>query len=63
MREEFEKWISSAPFERCVRRYPDGPERVSWPGQYRDVSTELAWQAWQEAWKQATEFEERIRVV
>lgn len=51
MREEFEKWISAPPYERSIRRYPDDAERFAWPGQYREVSTELAWQAWQEAAK------------
>ena len=53
LRQRFEKWITSAPFEKSVERFPDDQTRVSWPGNYRDINVELAWQAWQEAARQS----------
>jgi hypothetical protein len=43
----FERWITAPPFEMGVTRYPPGDERA-WPGQYCDISVEIAWEAWQE---------------
>ena len=51
MREEFEAWISSPPYEKRTKRYPDDPVKYAWPGNYLDVNVELAWQAWQQAAK------------
>ena len=45
----FERWISRAPFERAVARWPNDPERYAWPGHYCDYDVQLAWEAWQEA--------------
>ena len=50
-RAEFEAWITAPPFERCIDRYPEGPDKYAWPGAYEDLCTDLAWQAWQEARK------------
>jgi hypothetical protein len=55
MREQFERWISSAPYEMPVVRFPDEPENYAWPGNYKNIAVELAWQAWQEASKRASE--------
>lgn len=43
-REAFEAWVSDAPYEKNTARYnsPLDP----WPGQYKRVDVELAWQAW-----------------
>ena len=49
MREEFEKWISSPPFERSVDRYPEDAEKFAWPGNYKDLDVDLAWFTWQAA--------------
>jgi len=48
-REAFEAAISCPPYERNIRRYPEEPERYAWPGNYRDISVDLAWCMWQEA--------------
>jgi len=53
LRRRFEAWITSAPFEKNIERFPNDPTRFSWPGNYREISVELAWQAWQEAARQA----------
>ena len=45
-REAFEAWISAPPFEQSVSRLNASS---AWPGSYRDIATDLAWQAWQEA--------------
>lgn len=50
-REAFEKWISSPPYECDISRWPDVADK-SWPGQYHNIATQLAWQAWQEAIRQ-----------
>ena len=43
---EFEEFITSSPFERCIDRFPDN-HKSSWPGSYKDLSVELAWESWQ----------------
>jgi len=48
MRKLFETWISSPPYERDVARWPKNHHHA-WPGQYKDLAVELAWEAWQEA--------------
>lgn len=42
----FEVWISAPPYEHEVLRYPMDEVNYAWPGQYRNNSVELAWQAW-----------------
>ena len=43
IRNEFEAWISATPFEKDVSRFG---ENSAWPGGYRKLDVELAWQAW-----------------
>jgi hypothetical protein len=45
-REAFEAWAKSAPYEYDTSRFPMDRDKFSWPGQYRDVSVEFAWEAW-----------------
>ena len=45
-RSQFESWISAPPYERSVDRFPDDQEKWAWPGQYRDIAVQLAWEAW-----------------
>lgn len=45
-RKLFEAFISSPPFEKDVSRYPNDHDRFAWPGSYRDISVDLAWNAW-----------------
>lgn len=49
MRDEFEKWISGGPYEKPVDRFPDLDDKEAWPGQYRALDVQLAWEAWQAA--------------
>lgn len=49
LREEFEQWITTSPYERCVDRYPDDASKYAWPNCYIDYYVHLAWDAWQEA--------------
>jgi hypothetical protein len=51
-REAFEKEITRFPYEKDVRRFPDN-DRQAWPGNYRDIDVDLAWQMWQERALQA----------
>jgi hypothetical protein len=44
-RDQFEAWISAAPYEKDIRRYDQAPTSA-WPGQYRDIDVQLAWEAW-----------------
>jgi hypothetical protein len=53
-RDAFEAWVSSPPFERSVDRFPEHPGLYSWPGSYRDIDVDLAWQAWQAAVEAST---------
>ena len=48
-REKFEKWIAAPPYERCVCRWPNDETKHAWPGQYKDVNVQLAWESWHEA--------------
>ena len=48
-REAFEKWISQPPYEKDITKYPDDPEFAAWPKCYRDISVQIAWDAWQAA--------------
>jgi hypothetical protein len=45
-RSSFEAWISAPPFEREVERFG---EHSAWPGNYREIDVDLAWQAWSAA--------------
>jgi len=45
-RAAFEQWVSVPPYERPVHR--QGQSRA-WPGQYHDIETQIAWEAWQAA--------------
>lgn len=47
MRTQFEAWITAPPIEASVARL--GETAASWPGQYANYSTQLAWEAWQAA--------------
>lgn len=49
VRRQFEAWVSAAPFERSIERFADNPVRHAWPGAYRDITVDLAWQAWLES--------------
>jgi len=48
-RKAFEMWISSPPYEKDITKYPDDPELAAWPKCYRDISVQIAWDAWQAA--------------
>lgn len=52
MRNLFEVWISGPPYEKSADRYPD-EGLVAWPGQYHDLTVQLAWEAWRDAWREA----------
>ncbi len=45
-RAAFEAWISSPPYEREIERFGEGS---AWPGNYRDIDVDLAWNAWIDA--------------
>src|SRR6185503_18149669 len=43
-REEFEAFVSAPPFEYGLEIQP---ENGAWPGNYRSIAVQLAWEAWQ----------------
>lgn len=49
-RSRFEKWVQSMEYE--VLRYSNDETKHAWPGQYRDIKVQLAWEAWLESSKQ-----------
>lgn len=51
LREKFESWISSPPFELNVNRWPNDETKYAWPNQYQNTEVELAWQAWNEGYE------------
>lgn len=55
IRASFEAWITSLPYEREIKRWPNDGVKHAWPGQYCDITTQLAWEAWQESADRALE--------
>lgn len=58
-RKRFERWISSPPYEQPTKRFPKDPQAAGWPGQYREIDVQLAWEAFQEGAKSPTPKEQR----
>ncbi len=48
-RAAFEAWITEEPFSKHIDRFTSYD--AVWPGQYKELSVELAWKAWIEAVK------------
>ena len=48
-RRSFEDWIGGPPYERDLCRWPMDETKHAWPGQYKDIAVQLAWEAWCEA--------------
>lgn len=48
-RRSFEDWIGGPPYERDLYRWPMDETKYAWPGQYKDIAVQLAWEAWCEA--------------
>ena len=48
-RSDFETWITAQPYERDAYRWPKGETKHAWPGQYKDIAVQLAWEAWCES--------------
>lgn len=46
LRRSFEAWISAPPYEHEVLRYDT---KYAWPGAYRSITVQLAWEAWRES--------------
>ncbi len=42
-RERFEAIVSSSPYEKSIRRWPDDATTHAWPGSYRDLDVDFAW--------------------
>jgi len=59
-RDEFEAWISATQDEIDTARYPGWYEE-KWPAEYRDETTQQAWEAWEETTKRAYAEIERLR--
>lgn len=55
VREAFEAFIKAPPFEEITLRYPNDETKYAWPGQYRNSRVQLAWEAWQEAYRLAVQ--------
>jgi len=55
IRAEFEAFISLPPHEKEISRFP-GDGSSAWPGSYKNLIVDLAWDAWQ-ASRQALEGE------
>lgn len=45
-RAAFEAWISGPPNSLTIERYPKNGNKHEPPGEYRDFSVQLAWEAW-----------------
>lgn len=48
-RRSFEDWITAPPYEYDTYRWPMDETKYAWPGQYKDIAVQLAWEAWCEA--------------
>lgn len=53
-RREFEQSVGAEPYTKSVQRYPDDSS-TAWPGQYVDISVQLAWECWETARTRAEE--------
>lgn len=42
-RRRFEAFVTQSPFTRSVTRFD---AEAAWPGSYRDLAVDLAWQSW-----------------
>ena len=62
-RTDFEKWISSAPYEMSTDKYPDDPALYAWPKVYKDPSVQIAFDAYLEALQHAGQGEAVAEVV
>lgn len=60
LREQFEQWIADPPYEKCIDRFPDDPKNYCWPGNYRDITVQLAWDAWRESQNRILPFAQRV---
>jgi hypothetical protein len=47
-RKRFEEWISDEPYSKPTDRFSDSA-KAAWPGQYKDIAVQLAWEAWNES--------------
>jgi len=47
-RERFEKWITRAPYQYRIDRFPDNEGHIL-AGKYRVIDVRLSWEAWQQA--------------
>lgn len=45
----FEAEASAPPYEKNLARWPDDQKNFAWPGQYKDIAVEFAWEMWQAA--------------
>ena len=52
VREAFEKWINSPPYEKSIKRFASDE---SWPESYLSYEVHLAWDAWQAALRHGAE--------
>jgi len=59
-RAEFESFISLPPHEKEISRFPEDGSSA-WPGSYKNLIVDLAWDAWQ-ASRQALEGDEQVSV-
>ncbi len=51
LRASFEAWISASSHNYlALKRYPDLPDKL-WIGSYQKDSVQLAWEAWQAAFR------------
>lgn len=48
-REQFEKWISSPPYEQSIERLPPGYAAYPWTAEYVNVNVQMAWESWRES--------------
>ena len=61
VRQVFEAWISGPPYERETERWPQDETLYAWPGQYKDITVEVAWDAWQESGRETPALRDRIK--
>lgn len=47
-RRAFEDWIGGPPYERDIARWHNDEAKCQWPGQYKDNTVQIAWEAWNE---------------
>ena len=61
LRSAFQVWITAFPYNKSVDRFPEDGS-CAWPGSYKDINTDLAWNAFKTAHEQSLCTISRVKI-